>query len=202
MRNRKSIAIIGEGETEWFYFDSLRIAKRLPFKLSPELPSHPDIESMLRKAERCISEGYDRVVCIVDMDRFRMFPTDMQRYRQFRSSKRFSKVEFIETDPCTEFWFLLHFLPSGSRRSFPSYDALLPELRRYIPAYEKSIRFFRRCDIYKFLVEHGDLEQAKSNAARLSELSRQYPEDRIAYSEVHKVFILLDEMLDSSDKKQ
>lgn len=202
MRNRKSIAIIGEGETEWFYFDSLRIAKRLPFKLSPELPSHPDIESMLRKAERCISEGYDRVVCIVDMDRFRMFPTDMQRYRQFRSSKRFSKVEFIETDPCTEFWFLLHFLPSGSRRSFPSYDALLSELRRYIPAYEKSIRFFRRCDIYKFLVEHGDLEQAKANAARLSELSRQYPEDRIAYSEVHKVFILLDEMLDSSDKKQ
>ena len=185
MRNRKSIAIIGEGETEWFYFDSLRIAKRLPFKLSPELPSHPDIESMLRKAERCISEGYDRVVCIVDMDRFRMFPTDMQRYRQFRSSKRFSKVEFIETDPCTEFWFLL-----------------LPELRRYIPAYEKSIRFFRRCDIYKFLVEHGDLEQAKANAARLSELSRQYPEDRIAYSEVHKVFILLDEMLDSSDKKK
>lgn len=202
MLNRKSIAIIGEGETEWFYFDSLRIAKRLPFKLSPELPSHPDIESMLRKAERCISEGYDRVVCIVDMDRFRMFPTDMQRYRQFRSSKRFSKVEFIETDPCTEFWFLLHFLPSGSRRSFPSYDALLSELRRYIPAYEKSIRFFRRCDIYKFLVEHGDLEQAKANAARLSELSRQYPEDRIAYSEVHKVFILLDEMLDSSDKKQ
>ena len=28
----KSIAIIGEGETEWFYFDSLRIARRFPFK--------------------------------------------------------------------------------------------------------------------------------------------------------------------------
>lgn len=27
----KSIAIIGEGETEWFYFDSLRIARRYPF---------------------------------------------------------------------------------------------------------------------------------------------------------------------------
>ena len=96
MRNRKSIAIIGEGETEWFYFDSLRIARRLPFKLSPELPSHPDIESMLKKAERCLSEGYDRVVCIVDMDRFRMFPTDMQRYRQFRSARRF-RVSFFFT---------------------------------------------------------------------------------------------------------
>lgn len=140
MRNKKSIAIIGEGETEWFYFDSLRIARRLPFKLSPELPSHPDIESMLKKAERCLSEGYDRVVCIVDMDRFRMFPTDMQRYRQFRSARRFSKVEFIETDPCTEFWFLLHFLPSGSRRSFPHMmlcfrsfgDLSLPTKRVYV----------------------------------------------------------------------
>lgn len=37
MRGRinKSIAIIGEGETEWFYFESLRIAKRYPFRLVP-----------------------------------------------------------------------------------------------------------------------------------------------------------------------
>ena len=27
---KKSIAIIGEGETEWFYFDSLRVASRYP----------------------------------------------------------------------------------------------------------------------------------------------------------------------------
>jgi len=37
MRGRinKSIAIIGEGETEWLYFDSLRIAKRYSFRLVP-----------------------------------------------------------------------------------------------------------------------------------------------------------------------
>ena len=35
---KKSIAIIGEGETEWFYFESLRIARRYPFKLSPGFP--------------------------------------------------------------------------------------------------------------------------------------------------------------------
>lgn len=34
MAVKKSIAIIGEGETEWFYFDSLRIACRYPFKVS------------------------------------------------------------------------------------------------------------------------------------------------------------------------
>lgn len=39
----KSIAIIGEGETEWFYFDSLRIACRYPFKVAPDFPQHSDI---------------------------------------------------------------------------------------------------------------------------------------------------------------
>lgn len=40
-RVSKSIAIIGEGETEWFYFDSLRISRRFPFKMAPDFPSHP-----------------------------------------------------------------------------------------------------------------------------------------------------------------
>jgi hypothetical protein len=38
------------------------------------------------------------------------------------------------------------------------------------------------------------LERAKSNAERLSELSKASPEDRIAYSEIHKVINLLDEL--------
>ena len=40
----KSIAIIGEGETEWFYFDSLRVACRYPFKVAPDFPQHSDTE--------------------------------------------------------------------------------------------------------------------------------------------------------------
>lgn len=39
----KSIAIIGEGETEWFYFDSLRIACRYPFKVVMNALSHSGI---------------------------------------------------------------------------------------------------------------------------------------------------------------
>ena len=30
---KKSVAIIGEGETEWFYFDRLRMHKRYSFRL-------------------------------------------------------------------------------------------------------------------------------------------------------------------------
>lgn len=41
MAVKKSIAIIGEGETEWFYFDSLRIACRYPFKVAPDFHNIP-----------------------------------------------------------------------------------------------------------------------------------------------------------------
>ena len=34
---KKSIAIIGEGETEWFYLESLRVAKTLPLSDETDL---------------------------------------------------------------------------------------------------------------------------------------------------------------------
>lgn len=33
---RKSLAVFGEGPTEWFYLDALRIAGRFPFKTKTE----------------------------------------------------------------------------------------------------------------------------------------------------------------------
>ena len=69
MENNKSIAIIGEGETEWFYFDSLRIALRYPFKIAPAMPQHSDISHMMKLVKECLSKDYDIVICLVDMDR-------------------------------------------------------------------------------------------------------------------------------------
>lgn len=65
----KSIAIIGEGETEWFYFDSLRVACRYPFKVAPDFPQHSDINHILKLVESYLSKQYDFIVCLFDMDR-------------------------------------------------------------------------------------------------------------------------------------
>ena len=55
----KSIAIIGEGETGWFYFDSLRIACRYPFKVAPDFPQHSDINHILKLVESYLNKQYD-----------------------------------------------------------------------------------------------------------------------------------------------
>lgn len=191
----KSIAIIGEGETEWFYFDSLRVACRFPFKVAPDFPQHSDIHHVLKLVESYIEKQYDYVVCLFDMDRLYQFPSEMRLYQRAKkkySAKKYAeRVIFIETNPCTEFWFLLHFLPNVVCRRYDSYEQLLPELQKYMPEYEKTKRYFKRTNLYKFLTENGDLERAIQNSEKLCLLSEKTPGDLIAYSEVYKVIELL-----------
>lgn len=47
----KGIAVIGEGETEWYYFESLRVLCRFPFKMVPGLPQHSDIGNITKLVE-------------------------------------------------------------------------------------------------------------------------------------------------------
>jgi hypothetical protein len=129
------------------------------------------------------------------MDRLYRFPSEMQLYQRAKkkySAKKYAeRVIFIETNPCTEFWFLLHFLPNVVCRRYDSYEQLLPELQKYMPGYEKTKRYFKRTNLYKFLTENGDLERAIQNSEKLCLLSEKTPEDLIAYSEVYKVIELL-----------
>ena len=177
----KSIAIIGEGETEWFYFDSLRVACRYPFKVAPDFPQHSDIKHIQKLVESYLNKQYDYIVCLFDMDRLFQFPSEMQLYQQakrkYNARKYGGRVMFVETNPCTEFWFLLHFLPNGVCRR-----------------YEKTKRYFIRTNLYKYLTENGDLDRAMANSEKLCQLCKESPEDLKVYSEIHKVTELLNEI--------
>ena len=192
----KSVSIIGEGETEWFYFDSLRITCRYPFKVAPDFPQHSDIKHILKLVESYLNkQQYDFIVCLFDMDRLLQQPSEMRLYtnakKKYGAKKYAGRVMFIETNPCTEFWFLLHFLPNVVCRQYESYEQLLPELQKHMPGYEKTKRYFTKTNLYKYLTEHGDLERAVQNSEKLCRLCQTSPEDLKAYSEIHKVIELL-----------
>ena len=193
MAVKKSIAIIGEGETEWFYFDSLRVACRYPFKVAPDFPQHSDIPHMAKLAESYVKCETDYVICLVDMDRLLQNPKEMETYSKIRK-KSSHKILWVETNPCTEFWFLLHFLPQLSVKRYDCYEQLIPELQRYMPGYEKTVRYFRKNKLYNYLTENGDLQRALGYAKELSRLSETKPEDKIAYSQMHRVFELIASM--------
>lgn len=197
---KKSIAIIGEGETEWFYFESLRIANHYSFKVAPDFPQHSDIPHMAKMAEDRVKSEYDYVVCLVDMDRLLTHPKEMGTYRTIRKNSS-RNIMWVETNPCTEFWFLLHFLPQLAVKHYASYEEVLPDLQRYMPGYEKTARYFRRTKLHNYLTEHGDLQRAMSYAEKLTAMSQATPEDRIAFSEMHKVFKLLASMEAEDENK-
>ena len=201
MAVKKSIAIIGEGETEWFYFDSLRIACRYPFKVAPDFPQHSDIPHMAKLAESYVRCETDYVICLVDMDRLMQNPKEMDTYLRIRK-KSSRKIVWVETNPCTEFWFLLHFLPQLSVKHYDSYEQLIPELQSYMPGYEKTVRYFRKIKLYNYLTENGDLQRALSYAKVLSRLSEATPEDKIAYTQMHRVFELIASMNEDETYKK
>ena len=193
MAVKKSIAIIGEGETEWWYFETLRVACHFKFKVAPDFPQHSDIPHMAKLAEDYVKRETDYVVCLVDMDRLLKVPAEMATYQKLKK-KSSRNVIWIETNPCTEFWFLLHFLPQLSMKHYDSCEDVLPDLQHFMPDYEKTARYFRKNNLYNYLTEHGDLDRAIDYAKELSRLSEETPEDRIAYSQMHRVFELIASM--------
>ena len=198
------------------------VACRYPFKVAPDFPQHSDINHILKLVESYLNKQYDFIICLFDMDRLYQYPSEMQLYqrakKEYNKKKYAGKVMFVETNPCTEFWFLLHFLPNVGKvmfvetnpctefwfllhflpnvvcRRYESYDQLLPELQKYMPGYEKTKRYFIRTNLYKYLIENGDLERAMSNSEKLCQLCKESPEDLMAYSEIHKVIKLFDSM--------
>lgn len=188
---KKSLAIFGEGITEWYYIESLRIARRYPFTMRPSIPQHADIKHMLAQAKKCLDEGYDEVICLMDMDRLNTHPTEMQVYQKAKIQAVFRRVTFIETDPCTEYWFLLHFVERSSTKRFADYTAVETKLRKYLPNYSKSENYLRKIRLYDFLVEHGDLNKALSLARKSADLHNQGNEN--SYSQMYKLFDKLDE---------
>ncbi len=80
-----------------------------------------------------------------------------------------------------------------------------PDLQHYMPGYEKTARFFKKNNLYKYLTEHGDLQRAIEHAKELSRLSEVSPEDKMAYSQMHLVFELIksmdEEEADKNDQK-
>jgi hypothetical protein len=46
---KKAIAIVGEGITEWMYFDYIRRNRRYAFSLKPDLPKHSHYSHIFKK---------------------------------------------------------------------------------------------------------------------------------------------------------
>ncbi len=192
-RVRKSIAIIGEGLTEYRYVDDLRTTERYRFSLVPGIPKHSDIDDIVRLARERVSAGYDYVLCLIDMDVIEGNHDKMEHYRALKNDN--PKIIFVESSPCTEYWFLMHFMPGPSSKEYANYDAVAQQLKKHIPNYDKTEVFFNKTHIYRVLKEKGDMVRAIGLSQELDELRAKAPEVYKSYSQMYKLFDIIEEII-------
>lgn len=183
---RKSIAIIGEGLTEYRYIDDMRTTERYRFSLVPGIPKHSDLDDIVRLAQDRLKAGFDYVLCLIDMDVIEGSHDKMEHYKALKSEN--PDIIFVESSPCTEYWFLMHYMPGPSSKEYADYDAVAQALKRHIPNYDKTEAFFNKTHIYRELKEKGDMARAIEISWELESLRTKEPEVYRSYSQMYKLF--------------
>lgn len=168
-----SVLVLGEGPTEFYYFNSLRdVIKGLTIK--PDYPKHTSLKELEAKIEEGVSDGYDRIFCIIDMDTKDKMP---ERAQYARLKKKYAKpvsrpkkglfceVQFFETHCCTELFFLYYFRYTS--HMYINQVELLRDLNKQC-GYEKSIDFFKKSKgLHSYFEKKGGkLDAAILNANR------------------------------------
>ena len=186
---RKSIAIIGEGLTEYRYVDDMRTTERYRFSLVPGIPKHSDVDDIVRLAQERMNAGYDYVLCLIDMDVIEGNHDKMEHYQALKRDN--PKIIFVESSPCSEYWFLMHFMPRPSSKEYADYDAVAQELKKHIPNYDKTEVFFNKTHIYRELKEKGDMERAIEISRELDKLHEKEPDVYKSYTQIYKLFDII-----------
>lgn len=161
-RQKKAIAIIGEGETEQAYFSYIRGNKRYPITIKPDLPSNTDFSGIFRKARALLRSEYDLVFCLIDLDVIIQNDTIDSFMRA--CSELPKRIIPIASNPCTEVWFLMHFVHLPPNRLFNSCDTVIKALKSHLHQYEKGNNKTRYQKHFFIMENEGDTEQALSNA--------------------------------------
>ncbi len=171
LRNRA--IIIGEGITEFYYFQSLRdVYKQVVFK--PDYPKNTSIKELGKKIREAKKEGYTHIFCIIDMDT-KNKESERAQYKKLKAKfakpinkpkKGIScKVEFFETHLCTEMFFRYYF--GYTSCSYENQESLIKDLNKCVK-YEKTIEFFRKSKgLHSYFERNGgSLKKAIANAEK------------------------------------
>lgn len=178
---KKTLLIICEGETEKIYFENLKAAERkTEINLKPELPGHRT--DCLNIVERAIKQkdNYDQVWCVFDLDAAHK---DVEKYRKAVERANNEKIERLESYPCFEVWFLLHFL--YTTRTFTDCKQVIQGLKKHIKDYSKRQEYHFRKNLYVEL--RPKLLDAMKNSLRLEKYNLENSIIDGTRSDIYKV---------------
>lgn len=199
-RQRNTVLILGEGPTEFFYFNSLRERYR-HLAIKPDYPKHTSLKELEIKITEGIAMGYSHIFCVIDMD---TKDSESERKQYARLKAKYAgvidkpkkgihcEVDFFETHRCTELFFLYYFRYTS--RLYDTQDALLKDLNQSVE-YRKTTEFFIKTKgLHSYFERHGgNLASAIAHAQRSMEEKERSIRD-YTYSELGRLMNKLKEI--------
>lgn len=199
-RQRNTVLILGEGPTEFFYFNSLRERYR-HLAIKPDYPKHTSLKELEIKITEGIAMGYSHIFCVIDMD---TKDSESERKQYARLKAKYAgvidkpkkgihcEVDFFETHRCTELFFLYYFRYTS--RLYDTQDALLKDLNQSVE-YRKTTEFFIKTKgLHSYFERHGgNLSSAIAHAQRSMEEKERSTRD-YTYSELGRLMNKLKEI--------
>ncbi|MCR5455215.1 MAG: RloB family protein [Bacteroidales bacterium] len=207
-KQRKTILILGEGPTEFYYFNSLSDRFK-GLNIKPDIPKHANLKQLEQKIKEGVDMSFDYIYCIIDMDTKDSEPerTQYAKLKQAYASPIVKpkkgincEVKFVETHRCTELFFLYYF--KYTSRMYDSQDPLLKDLNQQCE-YHKTIDFFKKCKgLHSYFEKKGgSLDDAIANAER-SMRDKQADNRDYTYSELGKLMIELNSILNPQSNSE
>jgi len=196
--SNNSILIIGEGETEFYYFNSLK--DLFPqTQLEPSIPKHSNLLELEKRIKEGLATGYSKVFCVIDMDNkidkeLIKYESLKRRYNKvFQYPKRgiSCEVNFVETHRCTELFFLYYF--KYTTKEFCDQPSLLNELNNCCE-YKKEVNFFRRVKgLHSYFERNGGTLKKAIENSRKSCVTACVDQRKYTFSQMARLFDALQE---------
>ena len=156
----------GKNKTETLYLSNFQEQGR-PYSIRfVKAGSRTDVEYLYqaildRWNELGLSgENEDRAFVIIDIDND---PIKARKVCELIQSNQNERIDFIVSNPTFEFWILLHF--KYSTKAFLNGEAVITELKKYIPDYKKNMDCYLKCGdkIEEALKNYNKLEKHYSD---------------------------------------
>ncbi len=184
---RRTVAIVGDGETERIYFADVRDTDR-PANLSifPDFPRKlGSYAGVLDRAIQLKKNDYDLVYALIDMDKV-IQDRQKNAYYKAKAAAEAAGVIVLENNPCFEIWLLLHFIKTA--KLFNNCSEVSVQLQKdgRISGYSKSEKFLSSARLYGNYKD--ELIRLAMPNARFLEVKREVQDDLYPRAEVFKFF--------------
>ena len=171
--------IIGAGITEQWYFTHLKALRGYRVKIRPRFFGTETAAGLDKKIEEVLRDE-SIAICVFDADVSTWNEAEHKKLTALQKKyEGNASVLLCDSMPSIEYWFLLHF--KHTTRHFGTSKAVVKELKKYIPQYDKTEQFLSNQRWVEEMTGEGRQEQACEYADKMDTSGG-------SYTRVNKVF--------------